>query len=386
MGVIWEPKLAEAELAYREVAAKLALERFGPLAEELDREGRYPYEHIPAMLESGLTAMFVPKEYGGGGASLTAMSAVIEEVASACASTSAILSVYALGAFPLVLAGSAEQKARYLGALARSGEATSFALTERGAGSDPAALTATAQRVGDGWHLTGEKRFIGNGGASRYYIVFAKTDPEAGARGISAFIVDREVDAGVTIDQFEDKMGLRGALTSNLKLDTRVPADRQVGELGRGLRLALETLNVGRITVSAQALGIGLAAYREASRRAIDRRTFGQPIIQNQGISFSLADRATELSAARMLMYGAAASHDAGEDISTLGAMAKLYATEASHRAVDAAVQIFGGDGYCKPFPVERYYRDQRITEIYEGTSEIQRVVIARAIVREVSA
>jgi alkylation response protein AidB-like acyl-CoA dehydrogenase len=384
MGVIWEPELGDVEREYRKLAAGLATERFGPLAEELDREQRYPWEHVRVLVESGLAAMFVPEEYGGRGATLTATCAAMEEIAAACASTSAILSVFALGAFPVLMAGTEDQKRRYLGALARDGEATSFALTEQGSGSDAAALTTTGERVEGGWRLRGEKRFIGNGGASRFYVVFARTDPEGGSRGISAFIVDRTSDDGVVIDRYEDKMGLRGALTSNLKLDTVVPEDRQLGELGRGLRLALETLNIGRITVSGQAIGIGVAAFRAAAERAAERVAFGAPIIRNQGIGFSLADRATELSAARMMMYEAARRYDAGGDVSILGAMAKLYATEASHRAVDAAVQIFGGDGYCKPFPVERYYRDQRITEIYEGTSEIQRVVIARAIERAV--
>jgi alkylation response protein AidB-like acyl-CoA dehydrogenase len=383
--VIWEPDHEPEAQRLLEVAERLNRERFAPLAEELDREQRYPREHIPVLVESGLAGLFVPAEHGGSGASLTAAASVVEEVASACASTAAILSVYALGAFPIRWAGTEEQKQRYLGELATEGVATSFALTEHGAGSDAAAIQATAERVGDGWRLRGEKRFIGNGGASRYYVVFARSDPAAGRRGISAFIVDKEEDSGVVIDHYEDKMGLRGTLTSNLKLDTVVPADRQLGELGKGLRLALETLNAGRITVSGQAIGIGMAAFREAAARAATRETFGSPIIDYQGIGFQLADVATRLSAARMLMHEAARSYDRGGDVSTLGAMAKLFATEASHEAVNVAVQVFGGDGYCKPFPVERYYRDQRITEIYEGTSEIQRVVIARAIKKELA-
>jgi alkylation response protein AidB-like acyl-CoA dehydrogenase len=381
MSVIWSPRLEEEAEALRATAERLTREHFGPNAGEIDREQRYPQEHVDLLVEHGLAAMFAPTDFGGSGASLTATVAVTEEVSKGCATTAAILSTYVLGAFPLLLAGTEEQKKRYLGGLAR-GESVSFALTEREAGSDASALETVAEREGDGFRLRGEKWFIGNGGASQHYIVFAKTDPDAGARGISAFVVDKD-DDGAVIDHFEDKMGIRGALTSNLKLDTWVPADAMVGEEGRALRLALGTLNVGRIAVGAQATGIALTAYDEASRRAAERKQFGGPIIDNQGIGFPLADVATELSAARMMLYEAARAYDDGEDVRTLGAMAKLYTSEVSHRAVDVAVQVFGGYGYCKPYTVERLYRDQRIIEVYEGTSEIQRMVIARAVKAE---
>src|SRR5262249_7179392 len=211
----------------------------------------------------------------------------------------------------------------YLGEMVK-GVATSFALSERGAGSDAAAIEATATRDGDGWHLRGEKYWIGNGGASRYYVVFAKTDPAAGGRGISAFMVDKEAP-GIAIDELVDKMGIRGTQTSNLKLDAVVPDSARVGEVNRALPLALATPNVGRITVAAQSLGLALAAYREASARAVERRTFGEPIIENQGIAFRLADMAVEISAARMMLYEAARAYDEGRDVATLGAMAKLY-------------------------------------------------------------
>jgi alkylation response protein AidB-like acyl-CoA dehydrogenase len=263
------------------------------------------------------------------------------------------------------------------------GVATSFARSERGAGSDAAAIEASATREGEGsWRLRGEKYWIGNGDASRYYVVFAKTDPTAGGRGITAFMVDKEAP-GVVIDELCDKMGIRGTQTSNLKLDTVVPDSARIGEVGRALRLALATLNVGRVMVAAQSLGLALAAYREASQRAVARVAFGTPIVAHQGIAFKLADMATEISAARMMLYEAARAYDAGRDIATLGAMAKLYASEVAHRAADAAAQIWGGQGFCKPSVVERLYRDQRILEIYEGTSEIQRLVIARAVRKE---
>ena len=384
MTVIWTPKLSQDAQHWHDIAAKLTDEKFAPLAEELDRDQRYPWESIDELVKYGLAGLFIPAEYGGGGAPLTATIAAVERVAIGCSSTAAILCACQLGAFPVLLGGREDQKQKYLGEMA-NGTATSFALSERSTGSDAAAITATATREGDGWRIKGEKYWIGNGGASRYYVVFAKTDPAAGGRGISAFMVDKEAD-GVVIDELNDKMGIRGTQTSNLKLDTLVPTDAMVGEEGRSLRLALKTLNVGRIMVSAQSLGLAIAAYTTAAARAVDRQAFGSPIIENQGIGFKLADLATEISAARMMLYEAARAYDAGEDVTTLGAMSKLYTSEVSHKAADVAVQIWGGFGYCKPNLAERLYRDQRILEIYEGTSEIQRLVLARAVRKDVEA
>ncbi|WIX77316.1 acyl-CoA dehydrogenase family protein [Amycolatopsis carbonis] len=381
MSVIWEPPLSPEGQQWRELARKLSAEHFAPLAEELDREQRYPWESVQVLVESGLAGLFIGTEYGGQGASFDVVCAVIEEVSRACASTGAILTAYALGGTPVVLAGTDEQRDRYLGGLAR-GQAVSFALTEEGAGSDAARIKTTAVREGDGWRLRGEKIFIGNGGASQHYVVFALTDPEAGTRGMTAFMVDKDSD-GVVIDHFEDKMGIRGTQTSNLKLDTVVGDDAMLGELNKGMKLAMLTLNAGRITVAAQSIGVGLAGYDVGSREAARRQTFGTPIIDNQGISFPLADVATRLTAARMITHRAACTYQEGGDVSILGAMAKLDASEAAHRAVDTAVQVFGGAGYCKPCPAERLYRDQRILEIYEGTSEIQRLVLGRAIKAE---
>lgn len=382
MSVIWAPKLDDDAQGWLDVAARLTTEKFEPLADELDREQRYPWENVEALVKSGLAGVFIPKKYGGQGAPLTATVAAVEHIGSGCASTAAILCACQLGAFPVLLGGREDQKAKYLGAMAQ-GTATSFALSERSTGSDAAAITTTAVREGDGWRIKGEKYWIGNGGASRYYVVFAKTDPEAGGRGISAFMVDKESD-GVVIDEINDKMGIRGTNTSNLKLDTWVPGDAMVGQEGRALSLALKTLNVGRIMVSAQSTGLALGAYRTAAERAVQRVAFGKPIIDNQGIGFRLADVATQLSAARLMLYEAARAYDAGEDVQTLGAMSKLFTTEMSHLAADAAVQIWGGFGYCKPNVAERLYRDQRVLEIYEGTSEIQRLVLARSVRKEV--
>jgi alkylation response protein AidB-like acyl-CoA dehydrogenase len=381
MSVIWKPALDDNATQWQALADRLGRERFAPLAEELDREQRYPWETIEALVEHKFTGLFLPREFGGEGQSLQTTVAAVETLGAHCASTAAIMCAYQLGAFPILLAGSAEQKNFYLREMTQ-GRATSFALSERIAGSDAGAIEATAVREGDGWRLRGEKYWIGNGGASRYYVVFAKSDPQAGGRGISAFMVDKE-QPGAVVDELCDKMGIRGTQTSNLKVDLVVPDSARIGDVNRALRLALQTLNVGRIMVSAQSLGLALAAYREASRRAVVRKTFGQPIIDNQGIGFKLADMATEISAARMMLYEAARVYDSGGDVSTLGAMAKLFTSEVAHRAANDAVQIWGGMGYCKPNVVERLYRDQRILEIYEGSSEIQRLVLARAVRKE---
>jgi alkylation response protein AidB-like acyl-CoA dehydrogenase len=384
MSVIWQPQLDPEAGKWVAVADELSRTHFEPLSEELDREQRYPWENVQRLVESGLAGLFVPQEFGGQGASFETTCAVIERVSRGCASTGAILTAYALGGTPLVLAGTPEQQATYLGGLAE-GKAVSFALTEEGAGSDAARIKTTAVREGDGWRIRGEKIFIGNGGASQYYVVFAITDPEAGTRGITAFMVDKDAD-GVVIDRLEDKMGIRGTNTSNLKLDTVVTNADIVGQVGRGMRLAMQTLNAGRISVAAQSVGVGLAGYDEAGAEAARRVTFGTPIIDNQGIAFPLADVATELTAARMITMEAARAYDAGQDVAVLGAMAKLYASEASHKAVDVAVQVYGGEGFCKPCRAERLYRDQRILQIYEGTSEIQRLVLGRFIKAEAQA
>lgn len=384
MSVIWQPRQTGESRKWLAVAEQLSTEHFEPLAAELDAEQRYPWENVDRLVESGLAGLFVPVEFGGQGASFATTCAVIERISRGCASTGAILTAYALGGTPLVLAGTDEQQERYLGAMAR-GQAVSFALTERGAGSDAAQIKATAVREGGKWRIRGEKIFIGNGGASQYYVVFALTDPDAGTRGISAFMVDKDAD-GVVIDHLEDKMGIRGTQTSNLKIDTLVDDADVLGELNKGMRLAMNTLNAGRVSVAAQSVGVALAGYDEASREAVKRSTFGHPIIENQGISFPLADVATQVTAARMITTEAAQAYDRGDDFAVLGAMAKLYASEAAHSAVDVAVQVFGGDGFCKPTRAERLYRDQRILEIYEGTSEIQRLVLGRFIKAEVQA
>ncbi len=376
--ILWEPKLDEAAAAWKATAANSAETFFGPSASQNDLNQEYSHTNVEELVKSGLAAMFVPKKYGGRGASLTATIAAIEEVSACCASTAAIMGVYQLGAFPILLAGSESQKHHYLGELAE-GRATSFALSERGAGSDAAGIETTATEENNGWRIRGEKYWIGNGGVSKYYVVFAK---HLEGQGISAFLVEGH-QPGVAVTEVVDKMGLRATQTSNLELDVWVPPDALIGERGKGLRLASQTLNVGRLTVSAQATGLARTAYFEASRRAVERNAFGKPLINHQGTGFKLADAATQLSAARLMLYEAAAAYDRGDSIEALAAMTKLFASEVSHDVVDSAVQIWGGQGYCWPTPVERLYRDQRIIEIYEGSSEIQRMVLTRMINRQ---
>jgi alkylation response protein AidB-like acyl-CoA dehydrogenase len=377
--MIWEPHLNDAATKWRTTARDLTAAYFEPLAHNIDQEQRYPVEHLEPLRQSGVAGMFIPKEYGGGGSSLTALVAAVETIAEGCGSTAAIMAALSLGAFPVLLGGSESQKQLLLNGLAVKGDAVNFALSEREAGSDAAAIQTTAVREGDGWRIRGEKCWLGNGGHSKHFIVFAKTGDSDTRENITAFWVPLQTE-GAVVDFYEDKMGIRGTTTTNLKVDVVVPQSHVIGEEGKGLRLALSTLNIGRIVVAAQATGIALCSYRAAVKFACERKTFGRAIIDHQAIGFKLADAATQLSAARMMLYEAARAYDAGADVRSLGAMAKLLTSEVAHTVCDDAMQILAGRGYVKPNVVERCYRDQRITEIYEGTSEIQRVVIARAI------
>ena len=381
MGVIWEPELSPESYQWKSVAADIGRDVFAPEAARLDREQVYPTGHIQHLVDSKLSSLFVPKKFGGSGAPLASIVAVVEEVGRHCASTAAILCTYQLGAYPILLSGTDAQREKYLGEMAR-GVSTSFALSERDAGSDPAAIKASLRPAED-MHLTGEKYWIGNGGASRYYIVFCKEpNPDGGRDLVSAVVVDTE-DPGVDVTEFSDKMGIRGTLTSNLVLNTHIREDQRVGEAGRGLRLAFETLAVGRVLVGAQSLGLAMAAFEEARTRAFTRTTFGKPLIENQALAFRFAELARDISAARLQVYEAAKAFDAGKDITCIGAMAKLSASEAAHQCADFAVQIWGGEGFCKTSVVERLYRDQRILEIYEGSTEIQKIVLSRALINE---
>lgn len=378
-GVVWEPELTEAEGHWHALAAQLSAAHFEPLAAAIDRDQRYPEESVLQLRESGIATMLLPLEHGGGGASLVGYCAVVEEIAQSCASTSGIVATLQLGAAPLLLMRDESLKAQLLRGLVERGEAVSFALSERGAGSDPASMTTLAYRENDGWRIRGQKCWIGGGGAAHWYVVFAQTAPGTGKRGIAAFLVSAK-EAGVDDTRLEDKMGMRGTRTSTIELDTWVAQGHMLAAPGEGLRMAFGSLDVGRVGVAAQACGMALAAYRLAVGYAVQRRTFGELLIDHQALGFKLADLASRLSAARLMTYEAARVYDAGKDVSVLAAQAKLIASETSQYVIDAALQIFGGAGYVKPNPIERLYRDQRVTQIYEGTSEIQRLLIARAI------
>ena len=381
MNVVWSPRLSAADACWHEKAVRAsgALLRHAP---DVDSGQRYPGEAIDALHAAGITGMFLPAEVGGGGASMTAFCAVMEELARACASTAGVVATLQLGALPILSAGTAAQKTRYLDGLTRQRRAISFALSERHSGSDPASMRTLATREGDGWRIKGEKAWIGNGGLSHAYVVFAQTEPGSGRKGIAAFIAEA-TDPGIAIAAPEDKMGMRGTANCTIGFDTWLPAERLLAPPGQALRAALGALNVGRVTVAAQALGMALGSYTAAAARAASRLAFGQILIDHQGIGFRLAEVATKISAGRTLCYEAARAYDAGEDIALLGAQAKLFCSEAAHDAVDLGVQVFGGEGFVKPSLVERLYRDQRATEIYEGTTEIQKLVIARGIKRQ---
>ncbi|MDR5781400.1 acyl-CoA dehydrogenase family protein [Caballeronia sp. LZ065] len=377
--VVWQPQLNAAETRWRDLAAQLSATYFAPLAAEIDASQRYPLETVQRLRDSGIASMVLPARHGGGGASLVAYCVVVEEIAQTCASTSGIVATIQLGAAPLLLMRDEALKSELLRGLIERGEAISFALSERHAGSDPASMQTLATPEDGGWRIRGEKCWIGGGGAAHWYVVFAQTEAGAGKHGIAAFLVDAKAP-GVDDSQLEDKMGMRGTRTATIELDTWVAQARMLAPPGEGLRMAFGSLDVGRIGVAAQACGMALAAFRLAVEYAAKRRTFGQLLIDHQALGFNLADLAARLSAARALTYEAARAHDNGRDVSVLAAQAKLIASETSHDVIDAALQIFGGAGYVKPNPVERLYRDQRVTEIYEGTSEIQRLLIARAI------
>ena len=371
-------RFSDQQLEYQKLARRLTEEHFIPRAAEIDELGEYPWDSVEVLVDSGLAGLNLPAEYGGQGVDLATVCTVFEEVARGCASTCAILNAYCLGSYPIVLAGTEEQKERYLRPAAEQGKAISLAMSERGAGSDAAALQTSAVREGDEYVLNGEKIWIGNGGPSAVYIVMAKTDPAQKGRGISAFIVDKETP-GFRITSYEDKMGIRGTTTSNAILDNvRIPASNLLGKESKGFLLAMQTLDIARPTVAAQAIGIAQAAYELAVQWATKRVQFDQPIIKNQAIAFKLADMSMEIDAARLLMYQAAVAFDQGtKRITRQAAMSKLYASEVANRVVNDAVQIHGGYGYIKDYTVERLYRDQRVTEIYEGTSEIQRLVLS---------
>jgi alkylation response protein AidB-like acyl-CoA dehydrogenase len=359
---------------------ELAEAEIVPNAAEWDREHRFPAEVFPKLADLGLMGVCVPEEYGGAGADFVSYILVLEELSRADAGVGVTVAVHTSATtLPILTFGSDEQKARFVPPLARGEQIGAFALTESGSGSDAGSLRTRAEPTEDGWTLSGAKQWITNGSVAGTLVLFARTDSStAGARGISCFILDRE---HVRVTREEEKLGLNSSTTSDLDLDgVQVGRERLLHEEGRGFRVAMSTLDGGRIGIAAQALGIAQAAYDVARAYALEREQFGHRIADFQAIQWKLADMATEIDAARLLVYRAAWLKQQGRPHTAEGAKAKLYASEMARRQTAEAIQVLGGYGYTKEFPVERFYRDAKVTEIYEGTSEIQRLVIARSI------
>jgi alkylation response protein AidB-like acyl-CoA dehydrogenase len=376
-------QVSEEHDMLRESVRAVCEDKIAPLAAEVDESGEFPQASYDALRKADFHAVHIPQEYGGAGADALATAIVIEEVARVCASTSLIPAVNKLGTAPLLLAASEDVLKRYLPAVA-SGEAMfSYALSEPEAGSDAAAMRTRAVRDGDCYVLNGAKRWITNAGVSQYYTVLAVTDSDAGANGISAFVVEKS-DAGFTFGAPEKKLGIKGSPTRELYFDNcRIPADRLVGAEGTGFKTALRTLDHTRVTIAAQAVGIAQGALDHAKAYAKERRQFGRPIAQFQGLQFMLADMAMKLEAARQLTYAAAARSERGDkDLTFFGAAAKCFASDTAMEITTDAVQILGGYGYVKDYPVERMMRDAKITQIYEGTNQIQRLVMARQLLK----
>src|SRR5713226_6578678 len=362
------------------LARDFARDRIEPNAAAWDRAHGFPRELLGSLAELGLLGICVPEDYGGAGADFVAYILVLEELSRADAGVGVTVAVHTSAVtLPILAFGTDEQKSRFVPPLARGEELGAFALTEAEAGSDAGALRTTAEAVDDGWKITGAKQWITNGRHAGTFILFARSDPEtAGARGVSAFILDAE---HVRVTRDEEKLGLNSSVTNDIVIEGAfVGRDRLLHEEGKGFHVAMKTLDGGRIGIAAQAVGIAQAAYDVAREYAKERHAFGKAIAEFQAIQQKLADMSTEIDAARLLVYRAAWLKERGEPHTEAGAKAKLFASEMARRQTGEAIQILGGYGYTKEFPVERYYRDAKITEIYEGTSEIQRLVIARAI------
>lgn len=370
-------ELTQEQRLIQSLAQEFAIKEIEPLAETIDREGIFPDRAMQRLAELDLTGIPYPSEYGGGGADYVSYALVIEELAKVCASTAVVLAVHTLAQAPILQFGTAEQKAKFLPMLANYQVLGGFALTEAGAGTDAGALATTAVLEGDYYLLNGTKTFITNGDKAGLMIVMARTGPGEGTKGISAFIVEKSA-SDFAVGKHEDKMGVRGSHTTELIFkNCRVPKENLLGKIGEGFKIAMATLDGGRIAIAAQALGIAQACLDESIRYSKERKQFGRPIAANQAIQWMVADMAKDVTAARLLVYNAAILKDNGKPFTMEAAIAKLFASEtAMHHAIKA-IQIHGGYGYIRGSKVERLMRDAKITEIYEGTSEVQRMVIS---------
>jgi len=376
-------RLSEDEQTLIEAIRELALQRVAPRAAEIDHTAEFPWDMKELLAQQDILAMPFPSEYGGVGASELAIVMAIEELSRHCATTALLLAVQQLGSTPILLAGNEQQKHKYLPRLASGEWIAAYGLTEAGSGSDSAAMRTMAVRRGDKYILNGSKRFITNGGLAQVNSIFAITDPGVGTRGISAFIVEKSFP-GFSVGRIEDKMGIKGSQTAELIFtDCEVPAENLLGREGDGFKIAMMTLDRTRPGIGAQALGIAQGALDLAVSYSKQRVQFNRPIADYQGIQFMLADMAVKVEAARLLVYNVAEMIDRGEkDFSMYSSMAKLFASDAAMEVTNDAIQVLGGYGYMKEYPAERMMRDAKITQIYEGTNQIQRLVIARDLLK----
>lgn len=374
-------QFTEEQQLIQDMAKSFAQEQIKPHAGEWDQKGIFPKDALAQMGELGFLGMLIPEEWGGSGTGTLAYVLALEEIAAADGATSAIMSVHnSVGCVPILKFGTEQQKQQFLKPLAQGEMIGAFALTEPHTGSDAAAIKTRAVKDGDHYIINGAKQFITSGNNAGMIIVFAVTDPAAGKKGMSAFLVPRDTP-GYEVIRVEEKLGLHASDTCQIALtDVRIHESLRLGAEGEGLKIALANLEGGRIGIAAQAVGLARAALEEATRYAHDRLAFGKPIFEQQAIAFRLASMATEIEAARQLVHFAARKKEAGESCLTEASMAKLFASEMAERVCSKALQIFGGYGYLKDFPIERIYRDARICQIYEGTSDIQRLVIARSL------
>jgi alkylation response protein AidB-like acyl-CoA dehydrogenase len=375
-------QLSEEQQLLRKSVRHLADDKIAPRAAEVDQTAEFPYDVLDALVRAGFHAVHIPEQYGGMGADAISASIVIEEVARACASSSLIPAVNKLGSQPIILSGSEELKKKVLGDIA-SGQMISYALSEREAGSDAASMRTRAVLDGDHWVLNGTKCWITNAGVSSYYTVMAVTDPSKGANGISAFVVHKD-DPGFSVGAKERKLGIKGSPTCEIYFeDCTIPAERIIGQPGTGFKTALRTLDHTRLAIGAQALGIAQGAFDAARDYVKQRHQFGQSISDFQGIQFMLADMAMKIEAARQLVYAAAARAERDEpNLTFTSSAAKVFASDTAMSVTVDAVQLFGGAGYTQDFPVERMMRDAKITQIYEGTNQIHRMVMARNLLK----
>ncbi len=371
--------LSEDQVEFRGVVRQICTDRIAPRAAEIDEAAEFPWDVKEILASNGLLGLHIPEEYGGSGADTITFCVLVEEVARVCGSSSVIPLVQKLGSMPITMGASHEQRKEWFPGIASGEDLISYCLSEPGAGSDAASMVTRAERDGDEWVLNGTKVWISQAGASNLYTVLAKTDPSAGARGISAFMV-RADDPGFSVGKKEDKLGIKGSPTCQVHFDDcRIPADRLIGDEGKGFRYAMQAFDHTRLVVGAQAVGIAQGAIDVATGYVKEREQFGRPIGSFQGLQFMLADMAMETEAARQLVYTAAAKADrADPDLTLFSSYAKTKASDVAMKVTTDAVQLLGGYGYVRDYPVERMMRDAKITQIYEGTNQIQRVVIAR--------